>query len=237
MHLLQALTEGRLDPSLPLPSEPALVRQFRISRVTVRKTLERLETDGLIRRVQGLGTFPVRGAEAGAEAKTNISGLLENLISYEQSTTATNLEWETVEPRADLAGTFGPEPCLRIVRVRSYGGQPISLTTIHVPLRLAGLLDREAVADEPIVRVLDRHGIEAQQAEQAITAVSASELAARELGVARGAPLICMRRLMTDAGRAPVLHQESLYAPERFEYRMTLSRTSVGSFARWTPIA
>jgi GntR family transcriptional regulator len=46
-----------------------------------------------------------------------------------------------------------------------------------------------------------------------------------------------MRRLMTDAGRAPVLHQESLYAPDRFEYRMTLSRQSVGPVARWTPIA
>ena len=46
-----------------------------------------------------------------------------------------------------------------------------------------------------------------------------------------------MRRLMIDEARAPVLHQESLYAPDRFEYRMTLTRTSVGPVARWTPIA
>jgi GntR family transcriptional regulator len=46
-----------------------------------------------------------------------------------------------------------------------------------------------------------------------------------------------MRRLMLDRELAPVLHQESLYAPNRFEYRMTLTRTNVGPQARWTPIA
>lgn len=237
VHLRQTLTEGRLDPALPLPSEPALVRQFGVSRVTVRKTLARLEAEGLIRRVQGLGTFPASDAAAREPAKTNISGLLENLISYDRSTTATNLEWQILAPPQELHDTFGVGPCLRIVRVRRYQGQPISLTTIHVPIRHARLLDREAVADEPIIRVLDRHGIEAQAAEQVITAVPASELAARELGVPVKAPLICMRRLMTDASRDPVLHQESLYAPDRFEYRMTLSRLSVGPVARWTPIA
>jgi len=41
---------------------------------------------------------------------------------------------------------------------------------------------------------------------------------------------------MTDHAGAPVLHQESLYAPDRFEYRMTLTRLSLGPAARWTPI-
>lgn len=237
VHLRQLLTEGNLDAAQPLPSEPRLVRDYDVSRVTVRRTLERLEAEGLIRRVRGIGTFPARPAEPRADAKSNISGLLENLISYEQSTTARNLEWIEAEPPPGLAEAFGSGPCLRIVRVRRYQGQPISLTTVHVPLRLAALLDREASADEPVIRVLDRSGIEAERAEQVITAVPASGLAARELGVAEAAPLISMRRLMLDAAGAAVLHQESLYAPDRFEYRMTLSRLSVGPVARWTPIA
>jgi GntR family transcriptional regulator len=53
--------------------------------------------------------------------------------------------------------------------------------------------------------------------------------------VPEGSPLIAMRRLMLDEHRQPILHQESLYVPDRFEYRMTLSRTSVGQVAKWTP--
>jgi GntR family transcriptional regulator len=55
--------------------------------------------------------------------------------------------------------------------------------------------------------------------------------------VAPGVPLICMRRLMRAADRSPVLHQESLYAPDKFEYRMILTRTRNGPISRWTPIA
>lgn len=233
IQLRQRLTEGGLDPTVPLPSEPSLARDYGVSRVTIRKTLERLQAEGLIRRVHGIGTFPV--AVPDATDKTNISGLLENLISYEASTTATNLSWAMVVPEPVLG--LGAEACLRIVRVRSYLGQPISLTTIHVPARHAGLLDPERPGDEPVIRQLDRAGIIAEQAEQIITAVAADAMMARHLGIAEHAPLIAMRRLMLDAERRPVLHQESLYTPERFEYRMTLTRMSVGPAARWTPIA
>lgn len=230
--LRQELTEGSLDPKVPLPSEPDLAQAYGVSRVTIRRTLERLEADGLIRRIRGVGTFPAsRPAES---SLTNISGLLENLISYEQSTTALNIEWGAVAAQPKVVGISGP--LLRIVRVRSYQGRPISLTTIHVPRAFARFLKRRDAADAPIIRLVERNGIIAERAEQVITAVPASALAAEKLGVAEGAPLIAMRRLMVDAARAPILHQESLYAPDRFEYRMALTRTSVGPSARWTPI-
>lgn len=230
--LRQELTEGNLDPRTPLPSEPDLARGYGVSRVTVRRTLERLEADGLIRRVRGVGTFPAaRPTEGGL---TNISGLLENLISYEQSTTALNLEWGAAAARPDAVGIAGP--LLRIVRLRSFQGRPISLTTIHVPRAFGRFLRKRDAADAPIIRLVEQAGIIAERAEQVITAVPAHALAAAKLGVAEGAPLIAMRRLMVDAARAPILHQESLYAPDRFEYRMSLTRTSVGPSARWTPI-
>jgi GntR family transcriptional regulator len=235
VHLRQMLLEGTWMPEQPLPSEPALASRFEVSRITVRRTLEQLESEGLIRRVRGVGTFPV-GAPT-AFPRANISGLLDSLISYEASTTASNLEWDFVSPGNEAARALGSDWCLRIVRVRSYQGQPISLTTIHVPEVHAMRLQRDHNADEPIIRVLEAHGIIAERAEQTITAVPATALAAEQLNVPDSAPLICMRRLMLDRDLAPVLHQESLYAPNRFEYRMTLTRTSVGPQARWTPIA
>ncbi|KAA2235220.1 GntR family transcriptional regulator [Salinarimonas soli] len=234
VELRRGLTEGGLDPRERLPSEPALAARYQVSRVTVRRTLEQLEADGLIRRVRGVGTFPVR-VSATAE-KTNISGVLENLITYDQSTTARNLAWDRVEPGPEIAPLFGPGLALRILRVRSHKGEPMSLTTILVPAIHADLLDPNADASEPVIRALDRKGILAARAEQAITAVPASEMAVATLGVAADSPLICMRRLMTDEAGGPVLHQESLYAPDRFEYRMSLTRLSLGPAARWTPI-
>ncbi len=235
IQLRQMIVEGALDQAAPLPSEIALAERYGVSRVTIRKTLDALSAEGLVRRVHGVGTFPAPPQDRASRA--NISGLLENLISFEAGTTAVNLEWTVGAVPSELVPHFGDGTCLRIRRLRSYQGRPISYTLIHVPGRLAAGLDEDEVGDEPIARALERRGVIAEQAEQTITAIAAEPDVAMRLEVAPRAPLIVMRRLMLDAARGPVLHQESCYAPERFEYRMTLSRMTVGNTARWTPIA
>jgi GntR family transcriptional regulator len=234
-HLRAVVTEGGADPDLPLPSEPALAERYKVSRVTVRKTLELLEAEGLVRRVRGVGTFPI--PREPANDRGNIGGLLDSLLSYERTTTVEDLDWRVAEPSPDAASGLGPFKTLRIVRVRLYRGTPISFTTLHVPLRHAELLDRAAAGHEPIVSILDRKGIAAARAEQTITAVAADARVAKRLGVKPGAPLVAMKRLMITALGEPVLHQTSLYAPDLFEYRMSLARGSLESAARWTPIA
>ena len=56
-HLKQALGQGRWRPGVLMPSESELVAQFRVSRMTVNRALRELQAEGLIERVQGVGTF------------------------------------------------------------------------------------------------------------------------------------------------------------------------------------
>ena len=56
-HLMDALAEGRWPPGALMPSEAGLVAQFGVSRMTVNRTLRELQAEGLIERVQGVGTF------------------------------------------------------------------------------------------------------------------------------------------------------------------------------------
>lgn len=233
VQLRHLLTETALDVSEPLPSEPTLAQRYGVSRVTIRKTLDQLQLEGLIRRVHGKGTFPARTSHA--LEKTNISSVLDNLLSFEKRTSAVNLEWGMVDAGETMARQLDSERCLRIIRLRSMEGVPISYTTLHVAEKYAGLLDRQAIGDEPIVRALDRLGVQADHADQVITAISATDDIGAYLKVESGTPLIVMRRLMFDVGHAPVLHQESRYPPDRFEYRMTLSRSSIGPVAQWSP--
>ncbi len=235
VHLRELIVGDAMDGSVPLPSEPAMAERFGVSRVTVRKTLALLESEGLIKRVWGVGTFPV--PQANGHARKNISGSLENMISYEGVTTARTIEWKKAKFADAMAKIFGSEDGLRIVRIREYQKRPISFTTIHLPARFSVILDRNAIGDRPIVEALGSSGITAEYAEQTITAVAATAQVAKSLGLAAGAPLICMRRLMFDHNRNPLVHQESLYAPDEFEYRMTLTRSRVGPVARWSPTA
>lgn len=56
-QLIQQISTGDLKPGQKIPSEHYLVRSLGIARTTVRQAMASLERDGLIRRVQGKGTF------------------------------------------------------------------------------------------------------------------------------------------------------------------------------------
>jgi GntR family histidine utilization transcriptional repressor len=66
-HLKDALARGRFPPGALMPSEAELVAQFGVSRMTVNRALRELQTEGLVERVQGLGTF---AAQLGRVAST-----------------------------------------------------------------------------------------------------------------------------------------------------------------------
>ena len=55
----QRITSGELRPNLPIPGLTGLVQEFGIARGTAAKVLELLESEGLVRKVRGKGTFVV----------------------------------------------------------------------------------------------------------------------------------------------------------------------------------
>src|SRR5512139_561999 len=56
-HLKSRLARGHWAPGTLMPSEAELVAQFGVSRMTVHRALRELQAEGLVERVQGVGTF------------------------------------------------------------------------------------------------------------------------------------------------------------------------------------
>ena len=59
-YLKRQLGDGRWPPGTLMPSEAALVAQFGVSRMTVNRALRELKSEGLLDRVQGVGTFAIQ---------------------------------------------------------------------------------------------------------------------------------------------------------------------------------
>ena len=69
-QLLGEIAIGRFRPGDILPSENQLAEQMQVSRTTVRQTLGDLEREGMVRRVQGKGTFVAERPNEQAAART-----------------------------------------------------------------------------------------------------------------------------------------------------------------------
>jgi DNA-binding LacI/PurR family transcriptional regulator len=75
-YLVGEMAAGRLKPGELLPSEPELATALSIARTTVRQALAELQRDGLVRRVQGTGTFVEDDVARRIRRGTDIFGLV-----------------------------------------------------------------------------------------------------------------------------------------------------------------
>jgi GntR family transcriptional regulator, histidine utilization repressor len=55
--LKEGLASAKWQPGTLMPSEAELVAQFEVSRMTVNRAMRELQSEGLLQRIQGVGTF------------------------------------------------------------------------------------------------------------------------------------------------------------------------------------
>lgn len=230
--LREQLDEGRFADGLP--GEFALMEQFGMARVTVRRALEQLAAEGLISREPGRGTRPVaaqpRAVAGSAANRANLGGLLENLVSMSLHTAVKVIDVETVTASASVAAALemqAGEPVQKAVRVRSTRKGPLSHITTYVPADVARSFGRRELAKKPILLLLEESGAKVGRANQTISARLADVTLARHLDVAVGSALLTVRRLVYNQDERPVLWLHGVYRPDRYVYEMQLSR--VGS--------
>jgi GntR family transcriptional regulator len=228
--LREHLAEGRYRDGLP--PELRLVQQFGVARATVRKALERLESEGLIDRRPGRGTRLRKTVTPAAHEMARLGGLLENIVSMGLRTQVRVLSCSVVAAPAMVAQRLGlPAGCpvQRAVRVRSSQQGPLSHITTWVPAELARRFGRRELAHEPILLLLERAGVRIGRAAQSISARPADATVAAQLGVKPGTALLAVDRLVYDVDERPVQWLRGLYRPDRYQYQMQLSR--VGGLA------
>ncbi len=232
--LREQLHEGKFAQGLP--GELALMKQFSVARVTVRRALEQLAAEGMISREPGRGTRALDVSAAGTPAhaekgqRAQLTGLLENLVSMGLRTSVRVLEVETVTASANVAQALQlavGDPVQKAIRVRSTKDGPLSHITTYVPGDIGRKFGRRELSRKPILVLLEESGVKVGRAQQTISAKLADVLVARHLEVAVGSALLAVRRLIYDDQDRPIQWLHGLYRPDRYEYEMQLSR--VGS--------
>lgn len=233
--LREQLHEGRFANGLP--SEFALMQEFGVARVTVRRALGQLSEEGLISREPGRGTraLPLQASNADAFAsefplapkRAQLSGLLENLVTMGLQTAVKVLQVEKIAASPEVASALRIDAgadVQKAVRVRATSVGPLSHITTFVPGDVSRAFGRRELAAKPILMLLENAGVKVGRAEQTITAKLADATVARHLDIAVGSALLAVRRLIFDDQERPIQWLHGLYRPDRYQYRMQLSR-------------
>lgn len=85
--LRAAITAGELQPGTKLPAQTELARQLGVAPMTLRKAIEALQADGLLRTAHGVGVFVTSPGHNVSELETlrsEVSGLRGRVERLEQ---------------------------------------------------------------------------------------------------------------------------------------------------------
>jgi GntR family transcriptional regulator len=233
--LRDKIADGTYQTGDVLPSEEETARQFGVSRITAKRALNELADAGYVVRgtrvVHRLPTPPVHAS---------VEGLLENLIAMGLKTEVSLLEFDYIRPGPEVAQALqcsAGERVQRAIRIRRLEGEPFSYLTTYVPEDVGCSFGRDELASTALLTLLERCGVEVTRAEQILTATLADAAVAAKLEVDLGAALLRITRIVYDQRDRPVEYIIGLYRPDRYQYRMALSRVRSDQVNAWSPSA
>ena len=220
-YLGEAVREGRYQPDEALPSERALAESLGLSRVTARKAIDQLASQGLIVRRHGSGNYIAPRIEQPLSRLTSFSEQLR-ARGYSPSS-----RWLTRsvcaasrEERAILQLPAGARVA-RLKRLRIADAAVVSLEESVLP---ASVLPDPAKVEGSLYEFLEARHTAPVRALQHIRALNAPADLARRLGVPTGHAVLFVTRIGHLASGAPVELTHSYCRDEYFDLVAELRR-------------
>jgi GntR family histidine utilization transcriptional repressor len=111
-HILQGMQSGEWRDGARLPSEHELMETLGASRMTVHRALREMSAAGMLRRVQGVGTFA--RAEAPRSALLEITDIAKDIAARGHAHRMRIVALEAVRADAGQAAAFALRPGARL---------------------------------------------------------------------------------------------------------------------------
>jgi GntR family transcriptional regulator len=206
-------------------SETTLATRHHVSRDTVRKALEHLRGEGLLRSRQGSGWY--MAADPVRQTLGTLTTIEAVLADAGMTPARRILSYATATAPAELGGGAGGK-ALRVRRLNYADGRPFAIVTVWAPLALRPMLPRAALESRTFYELLTDGGVVLGRARQSITAAVAVADDAGLLEVPAGSPLLCCRRVTERIGGTAILVSEHRYPAPLIEFEVVIPRADPG---------
>jgi GntR family transcriptional regulator len=219
---LAALIE-RTPAGARLISEPELAKQLGVSRATLREAMRTFETQGLIRRRQGAGTFVVGKVpviDAGLEMLESLDTMAQRL---NLAITVSDLNLEQILADEDQAVGLGVTvgDCLtRIRRVMRADTRPVAYLIDILPENVLRLQDLPEGFNGSVLDFMLERGDDMRISRAAISATNATAEVAKALEIQRGDVLLQFVSQLYSADGKIVDQTVSYFIPGYFNFHV-----------------
>lgn len=212
---------GLAAPNARIPSERELSTEIGVSRDTVRRAIDDLVYDGVLRRLAGVGTF-VNSARV--DMRLHLSSFSREMLKrgMQPSTRLTLAAREA--PNSEVQALFGVDAdatLWHIVRVRLADDIPMAHEDAwYSTQQLPEFIHRDLTTS--LYRIITgEYGIQLTRADQTIWAEDADAAVREALALRSSVPVLAFRR-QTYSGDIPIEYVTSRYRADRYQIHVAL---------------
>ncbi|MEO1987034.1 MAG: GntR family transcriptional regulator [Martelella sp.] len=216
-ELARAVESGKLAHGEALPPERDLARIVGVSRVTVRRAIAELTSEGFLQRRHGAGTFVLRPPARIEQPLKRLTSFTEDMQARGLTPRSHWLERGLFSANAEEAeGLKLTENAAvaRLSRIRLGDDLPMAIEHSTLP---ADILERPDLVETSLYGALAERGVTMVRAEERITACNLTAEQAALLTVSPGAPALAIRRTGFEAGGRPVELTRTYYRSDIYD--------------------
>jgi GntR family transcriptional regulator len=217
--LLEQIRAGKYPPSTQVPSEIELSEKYEISRMTARKALDHLVSQGLLYRRKGKGTYV---------AENVMSYGLSTMLSFSRTFQASGHKVKTkvlqqkvvkasLEITEKLRLTEGSEVVF-LERLRFVDGKPAAIHSAWLEQRQFAALETLDLTTLSLLDAVERvSGFKVIATQDSVQASLADKGSAKLLGIKAGSPVLHVEGVAYNVNREAIRYTKAVYRGDMFK--------------------
>ncbi len=211
---------GTFPVNTQLPTEPELGEQYGVSRITVKKAIDQLVSEGLVIKRRGSGTF-VKGLSEQEGGLTSQSNGLFNTLDKSKIKSEVLL-FEIIPAQDLIAGKLNIQPddfVYHIIRYRHGDDNWRTLDFCYMPILLIPGLKKEHLYHSIYEYIEHQLGFRIQSAHRIITATRPDQYDRQYLGLTDTDPVLCIEQVgYLDSG-VPFEYSTQHHIGDHYEFK------------------
>ncbi|MGN0794297.1 MAG: GntR family transcriptional regulator [Aristaeellaceae bacterium] len=201
-----------------IPSEQELCATYQVSRVTVRKALAELTREGLLRRMQGKGTFVCAPRIQQSLKDVNSFHDACRVMGSVPGTRVISAQVVPADAETAMRLRLHGDTAVELVRLRLADELPVMVETNRFPMAYESLLEEKL--DGSLYALLEKRGVTASKGIHEISLCYATGVQARLLGVEPGTALLQLEQVIYDQNGEPLHTSHQVIRGDRFTFRI-----------------
>lgn len=223
LDLQKKIISGEYKLNQQLPLEREMCDEYGVSRITIKKAVDKLVMSGLVVKRRGSGTF-VKDVDSNQITEVSTSRQFTGFTDmlYDKKVVSKIIEFSVVNPPEEIAKKLQMSAdgfVYYICRARYGDGEPYVMEYTYMPIEIITGIKRD-ILEKSIYRYIEKElNLKIKSAHRTVRAILPNEIEQEYLEIGQYVPILEVEQVAFLADGRPFEYSKAHHRSDKFEFK------------------